>query len=139
MTAASVLAGVTAQSVAAVEEQVTPAQLRVLMVLTNRGPSTLNAVAKALGVHPSNATRACDRLVATGLLDRAFARTDRRKIRLTVTESGAALVDSVVQHRRMALARVLRRMSGEHRELLVTAFAAFGDAAGEAPEHSWKP
>jgi DNA-binding MarR family transcriptional regulator len=137
MAAARVLAGVTAESVAEVEDQVTPAQLRVLMILTTRGPSTLSAVAEALGVHPSNATRHCDRLVTAGLLDRADARNDRRKLRLTVTRAGADLIDSVVQHRRAALERVLRRMTGTDRELLATALGAFGAAAGELPDHGY--
>lgn len=133
MTAARVLAGITAESVAEVEDRVTPAQLRVMMILSTRGPSTLSSVARALGVHPSNATRPCDRLVAAGLLHRADASHDRRKLRLTVTDAGAALVDSVVQHRRIALERVLRRMSGDDREQLATALGAFGKAAGEPP------
>lgn len=134
MSAARVLAAITAESVAEVEEHVTPAQLRVLMILTTRGPSTLSAVAKALGVHPSNATRACDRLVASGLVDRADAHHDRRKLRLTVTQTGAALVDSVTNHRREAMERVLRRMPPNAREDLAAALNAFAVAAGELPE-----
>jgi hypothetical protein len=38
-------------------------QLRVLVVIASRGPQNLAGVAQGLGVHSSNATRACDKLV----------------------------------------------------------------------------
>ena len=54
-----------------VEDTVTLTQFRALVIIASRGPLHLAALADAMGVHPSNATRACDRLVAAGLLDRA--------------------------------------------------------------------
>ena len=69
MLAARVLVAVVARSVAEVEAVVTLPQLRILMLVTTRGQINLGTVAEALGVHPSNASRACDRLVyGAGLL-----------------------------------------------------------------------
>lgn len=79
MFAARVLVAITAQSVAALAEQVTLPQLRVLVMVVSGGPLNLNAVARGLGVHPSNTTRACDRLVAAGLLHRSEDAADRRR------------------------------------------------------------
>src|SRR5690349_8976899 len=95
MAAARVLVAVSAQSVAAIEDVVTLPQLRVLVMVASRTAPNLNAVANGLGVHPSNATRAVDRLVAAGLLDRRDDPTDRRNLVLELTESGRELVDHV--------------------------------------------
>lgn len=133
MLAARVLVAITAQSVAALAEQVTLPQLRVLVMVASGGPLNLNAVARGLGVHPSNATRACDRLVAAGLLRRSEDATDRRNLVLELTANGHQLVQMVTRHRRGAIEDILGQMSSGHRRELVTVLQAFAEAAGEIP------
>jgi DNA-binding MarR family transcriptional regulator len=136
MLAARALVGISAQSLADVDDVVTPPQLRVLVMIASRGPLNLGAVARGLGVHPSNATRACDRLVAAGLLDRRDDPADRRN--LLLTEQGSALVDDVMDRRRHAIAAVLERMPALQRTALVPVLVTFAEAAGEmADEHMW--
>ncbi len=134
MAAARVLLGVVAQSVAKVEDRVTLPQFRVLVMVSTRGPINLSAVADALGVHPSNATRTVDRLVAAGLLDRRDAATDRRNVALNLTDAGRALVDSVFAQRRAAIEQVVARMPESKRRGLPIALEGFAEAAGEVPE-----
>ena len=110
LAASRVLVGVAAQSLADVEDTVTVPQLRALMMLATRGPLHLTALAEDMGVHPSNATRACDRLVAAGLLDRRDNPADRRHLLLDLTPAGQALIDGVVARRRAAIEKILRRM-----------------------------
>jgi DNA-binding MarR family transcriptional regulator len=131
MRAAQVLVGVAAQSVSAVEEVVTLPQLRILVMISSRGPLNLNAVARALGVHPSNATRACDRLVSAGLLDRRDSPTDRRNVSLDLTVAGRDLVSSMMADRREAITRVIQRIPPAQRRALQKVMGAFADAAGE--------
>ncbi len=131
MRVAQVLVGVTAQSLSAVVDVVTLPQLRVLVMIAGRGPLNINTVARALGVHPSNATRACDRLVTAGLLDRRDSPTDRRNVSLALTQGGRDLVASMVVQRREAITRVLERMSPAHRSSVEPVMGAFADAAGE--------
>lgn len=139
MLAAQALVGVTAQSVAEVEDLVTLPQLRVLVLVASRGALNLQALALAMGVHPSNATRACDRLVAAGLLRRGESSVDRRNLVLVLTDDGQQLVDAMVQRRRRAVARVLGQVPMTRRRTLAAAMRAFGLAAGEAPAGSaWK-
>lgn len=139
MLAAQALVGVTAQSVAEVEDVVTLPQLRVLVLVSGRGSLNLNALAEAMGIHPSNATRACDRLVAAGLLERRESAADRRNLELELTRAGYELVESIVRRRRTAIAAVLGRMPDSRRRGLVTATRAFAMAAGEASTGSaWK-
>jgi DNA-binding MarR family transcriptional regulator len=138
MLAARALVGISAQSLAEVDDVVTPPQLRVLVMIASRGPLNLGAVARGLGVHPSNATRACDRLVAAGLLDRRDDPADRRNLQLQLTAQGRALVDQVMDRRRHAISEVLDRMPALQRTALVPVLVTFADAAGEMEdEHLW--
>src|SRR5689334_3629640 len=138
MLAARALVGISAQSLAEVDDAVTPPQLRVLVMIASTGPLNLGAVARGLGVHPSNATRACDRLVAAGLLDRSDDPADRRNLQLQLTEDGRRLVEGVMDRRRHAIAAVLERMPALQRAALVPVFLTFAEAAGEIDEaHLW--
>jgi DNA-binding MarR family transcriptional regulator len=134
MKAARVLVAVSARSVAAVEDVVTLPQLRVLVLVASRGASNLGAVARGLGVHPSNATRACERLVVAGLLDRRDDPADRRNLVLELTEAGRELVDGVMGDRRAAIAEILDRMPATARRSLVPTLRAFAAAADELPD-----
>lgn len=133
MRAARVLVAVVVRSIAEAETVVTMPQLRILMLVATREQVNLATVAEALGVHPSNASRACDRLVEAGLLQRRDSTVDRRHLVLALSPQGRALVESIVERRRATLRTVLGRMSKEHRHGLTPALRAFADAAGELP------
>ncbi|WP_364399859.1 MarR family winged helix-turn-helix transcriptional regulator [Pseudarthrobacter sp. LMD1-1-1.1] len=130
MAAADALMRVVARSVAEVEDIVNTPQLRVLVLIHTHGPQNLGGVAAELGVHASNATRICDRLVAADLLQRREDPADRRYIRLELTREGKELVDTVLQHRRQAIAEVVSRMPAGRRPALAAALEAFAAAAG---------
>jgi DNA-binding MarR family transcriptional regulator len=134
MAAARVLVAVSAQSVAAVEDVVTLPQLRVLVMVASRTAPNLNAVANGLGVHPSNATRAVDRLVSAGLLNRRDDPTDRRNLVLELTSRGRDLVGEVMDRRRAAVAAILDRMPPGRRRSLVPVMRAFAEAGGETSD-----
>jgi DNA-binding MarR family transcriptional regulator len=131
------LMSVVADSVAPIAEFITIAQYRALVIVANNGPLNLNEVAAALGVHPSNATRACDRLVEAGLLARTESLLDRRRVDLTLTASGIALIQRVADHRRDAIERVLARMAPEARVALAEALGEFVAAARDEPHVEW--
>lgn len=134
MAAMRLLVGISAGSVVEVEDVVTLPQLRVLVMVQSRGPMNLNAVARGLNVHPSNATRACDRLVQAGLLSRRDDPADRRNLLLELTDGGRRLVARVMDRRRSAIAEVLREMSPVHRRALVPVLQSFAAAGGEIPD-----
>jgi DNA-binding MarR family transcriptional regulator len=134
MRASRVIAGIVAESIARAGDAVTVPQLRVLVLLASGADINASAVAAALDVHPSNATRILDRLAQAGLLERREAALDRRNVELSLTDDGRRLVESVMEHRREAFERVLSRMSATARRRLGTALQAFADAAGEPVE-----
>jgi DNA-binding MarR family transcriptional regulator len=131
MRASRAFVGIAAASIAAVDDVVTVPQLRVLVMVSTRGPLNMLAVAEALDVSPSNASRICDRLMKAGLLDRREDAEDRRHVTLSLTGDGRALVNRVTKHRRSAVRRVLRKMSLAERARLTQALNEFADAAGE--------
>jgi DNA-binding MarR family transcriptional regulator len=128
--AAGVLMGVAARSVQHVEDIVTSPQLRVLMLIELSGPQTLGGVAAELGVHASNATRTCDKLVQAKLISRREAPEDRRFVRLDLTRRGRQLVERVIDERRRAMAAVLDGLPEDDLEAVTRGFRIFAAAAG---------
>ena len=135
LAAADVMLGVAARSVLEVEDLVSTPQLRVLMLIAASGPQNLGAVAAELDVHPSNATRTCEKLVQAGLIVRSDHPDDRRFIHLELTEAGSDLVDHVLAQRRRAIAEVFAQLAEDDRGPVASAFERFVEAAGGVPSH----
>lgn len=131
LTGSRVLVGVSARSLADVEESVTLSQFRTLVVLRAHGVSTLKRLAQRLGVNASTTVRAVDRLVAAGLVERREGAPDRREVAIGLTDAGRRMVDRVTARRRAAITRIVRKMPVEHRAALVEALVAFAEAADE--------
>ncbi|MEP7161938.1 MAG: MarR family transcriptional regulator [Dermatophilaceae bacterium] len=139
MVAAQALVGVAALGVSEVEDRVTLPQLRVLMLVATRGGLNLGALAEAMGVHPSNASRACDRLVEAGLLRRTESTLDRRNLLLELTSDGHGLIDELIDHRRATITSILEGLPTGRRRAVAIAMSSFAHAAGEvSTESAWK-
>ena len=119
-----------AASLVAVDPPVTMPQWRVL-VLAAEGPVNLSAVADDLGIHPSNATRLCDRLVSAGLVVRSRADDDRRQVLLVLTASGRRLYAEAMELRRVRVERAMTLMSAEDRAALAAAMTVFSKAVAQ--------
>jgi DNA-binding MarR family transcriptional regulator len=133
--ASRALLGVVAHSLAPVLDQVSLPQFRVLVLLSERGPTRSGQLADDLGVHPSTFTRMADRLVASGWVSRAEAPGNRREVHVALTESGAELVGSVTLRRRQALEAILDPLTPGQRQQILAGLELFASAAGE-PEAS---
>jgi DNA-binding MarR family transcriptional regulator len=131
MRASKVVAAAIAHSLAVADAKVTMPQLRVLVMVHDSGPLNMSSVAEGLGVNPSNASRTCDRLVRSGLLDRRDDPQDRRNVALTLTPAGRRLVASMLGHREAVFRQVVERMGPKARSQLTGALTAFSDAARE--------
>lgn len=129
---AQALLAVYLQALSGVEGRVSPAQLRVLALLRDRGPRNLGELADGLGVRPSSATRLCDRLTAAGLLLREVAPHSRREIVLSLSRPGRDLLAELEDCRREQIASVLTVLSAADREALSCGLSAFAAAAAAA-------
>ncbi|MCU1398691.1 MAG: transcriptional regulator, MarR family [Acidimicrobiales bacterium] len=137
LTASRALVAVAARSLATVDAQVTVPQFRALVVLSSRGPQPVGALAEALAIHPSTATRLCDRLVSKRLVRRAVSRENRRETTISLSPAGRDLVDRVTNIRRNEIAAIVARVPVQTRAAMVTALTAFAEAAGEPPINTW--
>lgn len=131
LTASRVLVGVSARSLASLEETVTLAQFRTLVVLQAHGQINLGRLAELLDVTSSTALRMIDRLLAAELVTRRENPDNRREVLLGLTGAGENVVQQVTTRRRREIAAVVRGMDVEHRADLVQALRSFADAADE--------
>jgi DNA-binding MarR family transcriptional regulator len=131
LTASRLLVAVSANSIALVDETITIAQFRTLVILSSRGPVNLATLAGLLGVKPSATGRMVDRLVAAGLIDRTPHPTSRRELLATLNPRGRKVVRQVTAHRRVEIARIVEKMPEGERHGLVRALTAFTAAGGE--------
>jgi DNA-binding MarR family transcriptional regulator len=106
-------------------------QFRTLVIIATTGQMNLSEVAVQLGVHPSNATRVVEKLVSGRYVDRRDDPQDRRYLALSATARGRALVDRVMDHRRSALAEIVRAMPAARRRDLAAGLQSFAEVAGD--------
>jgi DNA-binding MarR family transcriptional regulator len=133
LVASRALVAVAARSLADAPDDVTLPQYRAL-VLLSRSESTVSALAEALDVHPTTASRLVDRLVRKKLILRGRTADDRRKSIVSLSARGRRLVAQVTERRVEDIARIVDRMPAASRRAAVDALAAFAEAAGETGE-----
>jgi DNA-binding MarR family transcriptional regulator len=116
-------------------EQATPRlswpQLSALLVVERAEGLNLRGLAGELKMLLSSASRLCDRLVASGMVERVTGRVDRREIALYLTPSSRQLLDELRQARRAMLTAVLERMSPSGRAALIRGLTEFAAAAAQ--------
>lgn len=105
LTASLALVGVSAASLAAVEETVTLTQFRTLVLLSQHGDTTIVKMAERLGVNPSSAHRQVDKLVRIGMVTRSENPADRRELLVALAPAGRTVVNTVTAKRRQVLAQ----------------------------------
>lgn len=125
MATSRVMTAVVARTLAAVEETVSVPQFRVLVMLRYEGNLNLRAIADGLGVNPSNASRACDKLVNADLITRIDSAQDRRNVSIGLTPRGRRLVDSLMQARAELLGQAVAEMQPAQRRKLAAGLVAF--------------
>ena len=117
LTASRLLVAVSARAIA-VDESITLAQFRLLVVLPIRGALNLSMLADQLG---------------TGLVSRVTNPASPREVVVALTEAGGGAVWQVMTRRRKEIARIVSRMPVRQRHGLVDALEAFVEASGEPP------
>lgn len=131
LTASRVLVGVSARTVAEVEDKVTLTQFRTMVVLDSHADINLNTLADLLEVTASTAMRMIDRLLVADLVTRRDNPENRREVLLGLSPAGQDIVRKVTARRRTEIARIVKSMPAEQHAALVTALRAFSEAAGE--------
>jgi MarR family transcriptional regulator, organic hydroperoxide resistance regulator len=113
------------------------AQLKSLFLIQIKGPASVRSLALDLGVTPANVTGIIDRLVAQELVTRAESASDRRSVRLELTDKGRAKIASIQDVGARRLPRVLRTLRAGDLDCLVSGLgalvAAFERERAQAP------
>lgn len=138
LAASRALVGVAASSIAVLDDDITLPQFRALVLVANGGVRGPGDLAVALDVHPSNATRVVDRMVAKELLERTESEHDRRTISLSIGRAGRAALQRVTEKRQTEIEAILSRLSTGRGADVAKAFAEFATAAGEAADEAWR-
>ncbi|HEU4349446.1 MAG TPA: MarR family transcriptional regulator [Actinoplanes sp.] len=119
----------------AARERATPRlsgpQLNALIVVEREEGINLRGLAAELKMILSSASRLCDRLVASGLVERVPGRADRREIALYLTPSSRQVLDDLRAARQAMLAAVLDRMSPAGRTALIRGLTEFAAVAAQ--------
>lgn len=80
-------------------------------------------ISRAIGDTRTNMTRICDELVTKGLMHRVSNADDRRRVDLSLTHKGIALLEEVVPLVRDRVASVMSEFSRDEKMLLVQLMA----------------
>jgi DNA-binding MarR family transcriptional regulator len=137
LTTSRVFVAIAARSLASIGSDVTLPQFRLLIVLAAHGPQGVSSLAEFLAVNASTATRMCDRLIRKGLVRRRTSPSDRREVRLALSEKGRELVDHATKRRRVELSHLLESVPIDEQRHLIRALAYVNAAAGEVPDQDW--
>jgi DNA-binding MarR family transcriptional regulator len=109
----------------------TPSQLSALASIEQHGPLTLGALAEHERVAPPTITNIVAKLESDGLVSRHVDQADRRFARVTVTESGAALMAEIRRRKTTWLAGRINELDSEQQAALAAALDAL-DALSRA-------
>ncbi|MFC7891952.1 MarR family winged helix-turn-helix transcriptional regulator [Streptomyces sp. NPDC057381] len=110
-------------------------QLRVLFILEHHEGINLRTLADSLASTPPSTSRLCDRLQASGFVERAVSATSRREVRLYLSERGRAFLDDLRERRERELRAVLEQMPAAKRSALLAGLEAFCDTAASRIHH----
>ncbi|HAI20435.1 MAG TPA: transcriptional regulator [Clostridiales bacterium UBA8153] len=101
--------------------EITPPQLDALLHLRESGDLTMGELCQKMYLACSTATDLSDRMERTGLIVRQRDTTDRRVVRLHITERGDDIISQVMQARREYLRTIVTKMDDDDKQRLIDA------------------
>ena len=107
----------------------TTTQLRVMYEIRKKCEPSTGELAEELHVRPATLTGLADRLERNGFVHRWTDATDRRVVRIGLTEAGNALLDEVFAAAVDYLSPILERMGEKARDEFTHALEAFVETA----------
>lgn len=109
-------------------QSIEPGQMDALDFLIATNSCRMGELAIALGVDPSTATRAVQRLVKSGLVEHVSHDGDARVVHVGITTKGRNVHAEVAERRREVLASVLSEFSPDERPRLADFMERFARA-----------
>ena len=109
----------------------TTTQLRVMYEIRKKCEPSTGELAEELHVRPATLTGLADRLERNGFVHRWTDATDRRVVRIGLTDEGNALLDEVFAAAVDYLSPILERMGEKSRDDFTRALEAFVETAAD--------
>ncbi len=109
-------------------------QLRVLTFLGRSPGASLSAVADLDGVAAATASAMVERLVRRGLVIRQADPEERRRVKLSLTEEGATLLEGARAHARGRVAERMRVFTDEELAVLAHGLELLRDVLDPAKQ-----
>jgi MarR family transcriptional regulator, transcriptional regulator for hemolysin len=97
------------------------------LLVQERDGMTISELAARLGIEPPTATRSLARLESGGWFRREPVPTDRRQVRIVVTEAGRELVPAIERVWTELAEQTLGDAGGERREIVLSAIEDAND------------
>lgn len=135
LAASRVFVAISAESLDSTNQYLDLTHFRALVVLASHDGMSLGEFAEAARMHPSRASRLCERLVSDGLASRETSTSDRRQIVLRATQEGRTLLDRVWTERKRAVIDILSELDDGARQRVASAMQVFAEAAGKRTDH----
>jgi DNA-binding MarR family transcriptional regulator len=109
-----------------------PAQLHLLGLLNELGPTTVSHLAALLGTTPPSASAMVDRMVDTGQVSRERNEDDRRVVTVSLGPGGRAALEAALGGRREMLERVFSQLDDEELRTTLRVMARLEEAITSA-------
>jgi DNA-binding MarR family transcriptional regulator len=104
-------------------------QVNTLMRLRFRGPFTVSDIGDNLGVSPPAASQLIDKLVQTGLVERAEDPENRRAKQIRITAKGTTLVEKGIDARQEWVRKLTGSLAKDDQETVQRAMSILLQAA----------
>ena len=108
-------------------------QFRVLAFVNRNQGSSLREVASHVGLTPPSTSKLVDNLIVRGLMERNDHPADRRRVRLTVTDHGMAILEASTHGTLAYLTDKLSEVDVDDREIIDKALEALRTIFGTRP------
>ena len=115
------------------------AQLRLLWTVHHSQEATMKDFSERLCVSQSTVTQLADRLVKRGLVDRLADVSDRRVVRLRISEAGKLLLEEADRQRKSTLYAVWKTLTATERQEALRGLEVLGHAAETVREAQGRP
>ena len=121
------------------ERGATMTQLRVMHIIRVKGDPSTGELAEELHIRPATLTGLADRVEQKGFIRRWSDTSDRRVVRVGLTDEGSALLDEAVSNTRAHLDTILSHMSPSDVEAFTKAVRTFTETAAAVAAEAGAP
>ena len=110
---------------------VTPREIKVMILLGDKGETTMTELAAAIDAPLSTVTRIADKLERKGLILRSRSDRDRRIVVVAASEKGQMLHNSMREQQLAVSHKMLELLGSDEREVFLELMARMADGIGE--------